>query len=294
MIYLYDWTITGKWEGVYDDSASSSSSSPLISGTFEINGLSDENDVDEIDVEILTTDTSDEGFEFKTLVRNVGIIIIRQTLQKYIDELKRDFAKDLIKPMTTTTTKTSSPPPKMETKLNGVVTTSTAKTKSPIGHNSATPPPSSSISSNSSSASTSGPLSTTRLSISDTFRCDDAQLFNFLTNPQLILAWTQSPVDFELTRGAAFRLFDGNVTGVVADFQTGVQLNLQWRFKSWRPDHLSDVSLKLEKLNDGRTTIRLEHSGVPAEEKEATIEGWKRNIFKAIKATFGVGDLNVS
>jgi len=279
LIYLYDWKITGKWEGVFDDA---SSASPLISGTFEINGLSDENDVDEVDVEILTADTSDEGYDFKTLVRNVGIIIIRQTLQTYVDELKKDFAKDLIKPMTTTTnTMTTTKVPKTESKPNGVVAPAKKTASS---------------SSSSSTSAKSSCSSTTRISIRDSFRCDADRLFDILTDPKLIAGWTQSPVDFELTRGAGFRLFDGNVSGVVVDFQTGASLKLKWRFKSWMEDHFSDVELTLGKSTsgDGKTTIKLEQSGVPSDEKEATVEGWKRNIFRAMKATFGIGELTVS
>lgn len=270
LIYLYDWKITGKWEGIYLDS---SSSFPLVSGTFEINGLGDENDVEEVDVEISTSDTSDEGYVFKSLVRNVGVFSIRQSLQTYVDELKRDFAKDLIKPVTKTTTnktttnnKTTTPLNKMQTKplMNGVG------------------------SSSSQSSSSSVTMSTTRISLEESFRCEVDQLFEFFTDPRMINAWTKSPVEFELTRGSTFKLFDGNVSGEVVDFEAGQSLKLRWRLKTWVDGHLSEVNVAFNRGKDA-STINLVQTGVPDCEAESTKVGWKRNFFRAIKATFGVG-----
>jgi len=303
LIYLYDWKISGKWEGVYLDS---SSSSPLVSGTFEINGLSDENDIDEVDVEIVTTDNSDEGYEFKTLVRNVGVVQIRHSLQTYVDELKRDFAKDLIKPVAskmtmtttakTTATTTVTTNAALASKLNGVVISHSAANSQPTSTKTSTS--SSSILHQIKSNQISAKISTTRISLKDTFDCDPGRLFDIFTDPQLIAAWTKSPVDFQLTRGANFRLFGGNVSGVVEDFNPGVSLKLQWRFQSWVEGHFSQIDVTLENNTSAaagvKTTFRLEQSGVPSDQEQATIEGWKRNIFSAIKATFGVGELRFS
>ena len=291
LIYLYDWKITGKWEGVYPDD-----SSPLTSGTFEINGLSDENDIDEVDVEICTTDTSDEGYAFKSLVRNVGVFHLRQSLRSYVEELKRDFAKDLIKPVSKTATTTKAKPEKPAT----APPTATAA-----------PMPNSRLDAASSSSGvkventllcqTSGCPTTyflphgsnftmcTSISLKDSFKCDVDQLFAFFTDQKLISAWSKAPVQFELVKGSSFRLFDGNVSGVVVDFIPSNNLKLQWRFTTWLEDHLSNVDISFEQGQDV-STVHLSHSGIPVKEANATTQGWKRKIFQAIKSSFGVGE----
>ena len=93
LIHIYDWKITGKWEGT---GLNVDSVAPTH-GTFKIDGLSDENDIDEVDVEICTADTSDEGYAFKSLVRNIGVAYIHQSLRSYVDELKH-FTKDQSQP----------------------------------------------------------------------------------------------------------------------------------------------------------------------------------------------------
>jgi len=277
LIYLYDWKITGKWEGIYLDS---SFSSPLVSGTFEINGLSDENDIEEVDIEIATADTSEEGYAFKSLVRNVGVFHVRQSLQQYVDELKRDFAKDLIKPVTKTPTPTT------------INTTVMKKAEAKLVVNGVNPVAKQSNSSRSSS-SPGQTISTTSISLEDSFRCEVDQLYEFFTDARMIGGWTKSSVQFELTKDSSFRLFDGNVSGVVLDFEPSKSLKLRWRFKSWRDGHFSEVNVA---FNQGKeaSTIRLEQSGVPQSEAEATTNGWKINTFRAIKAAFGVGHFGLN
>ena len=273
LIYLYDWKITGKWEGIYLDS----SSYPLVSGAFEINGLSDENEIEEVDVEISTTDTSDEGYAFKSLVRNVGVFSVKQSLQTYVDELKRDFAKDLIKPVA-------------KTDVNKTTKTTTKKTMTTTLNKTQTKPSTNGMESSTSNSSSIAKLSTTRISLEESFRCELDQLFEFFTDPRMINAWTKSPTEFELTRGSSFKMFDGNVSGVIVDFEASKSLKLQWRLKSWAEGHLSEVNVAFNRSKEA-STIHLEQTGVPDCEAESTKMGWKNNFFRAIKATFGVGHL---
>merc|ERR1719259_79317 len=55
---------------------------------------------DEIDIEITTKDTTNEGYKFKDLMRKEGTKMIQKQLETYIKELKTDFAKGLIKSKT--------------------------------------------------------------------------------------------------------------------------------------------------------------------------------------------------
>ena len=52
--------------------ASSQDKTKKYDGFFEIQGLSDENDIDEIDIEITTKDTTNEGYKVKLLYRRLS------------------------------------------------------------------------------------------------------------------------------------------------------------------------------------------------------------------------------
>merc|ERR1712136_321593 len=273
LIYLYDWKITCKWEGV---STTDADFNP-VSGTIEINGLSDE-----VDIEVRAADTSTFGYSCKDLCRKIGIVEIRRGLQTYVTELKRDFAKDLIKPVTKSPNGplngATTPPAKGLGLVDKCQKMNIAAFKSP-------PPATSPYTKMNSNPTFSS------LTLSSSFRCEVGQLFQFFTVPDFLVAWSKCPTVFNLQKGSPFSLFDQVITGEVVDFVPSSSLRLSWRNKSWPQGVLSDVRLTFESEKEG-SSLKLAQTGIPEDQLEATKSGWNAKIFSAIKYQFGVKDLS--
>lgn len=274
LIYLYDWTISGKWEGYFK-----SDKTKKFDGFFEIQGLSDENDIDEIDIEITTKDTSNDGYKFKDLMRKEGSKKIQNQLGRYVKELKSDFGKDLIKPK------------KDEEGENNTPKAPAPTPAAPTGP--VRPPPAPSVAKKAPTTSMGVRIKCQTVCLQDTFKCESKQLFDFFTQRHMIQGWSKCRVDWELTKGSKFTLFDGAIEGVLVDFIPGSLIKMNWRFKSWPSGHFSDVTISLTQTVDN-TSLILEQTGVPEDDYERTRAGWLHKTFQAIKATFGVGEYNLS
>lgn len=69
-----------------------------INGKVTIPNLSEENDLDEIDITITVDESNDKSEILKQFMYNVGRTKIREQIGKYITSLKNDYAKNLILP----------------------------------------------------------------------------------------------------------------------------------------------------------------------------------------------------
>jgi len=274
LIYLYDWTITGKWQGYLKQDKTKK-----YDGFFEIQGLSDENDIDEVDIEITTKDTTNEGYKFKDLMRKEGTKVIQKQLGTYVKELKTDFAKGLIKP------KAGSE----EAPEKAVPVAKPAPTSS----GPAPPPPAASVAKKVPQTEAGVKIKCMTVSLQDTFKCDARQLYDFFTQRHMIQGWSKCRVEWEMSKGSKFQFFDGAIEGVLTDFVPSSLIKMNWRFKTWPSGHFSDVKISITQGVDN-TTLILEQTGVPEGDYERTREGWLYKTFQAIKATFGVGEYSLN
>lgn len=83
-----------KWEGriLNDEEATK------IKGKITIPNLSEENDLDEIEINITTEEYNDKSDLVKKFMNSVGRSKIRELLGKYMHGLRNDYAKNLILP----------------------------------------------------------------------------------------------------------------------------------------------------------------------------------------------------
>lgn len=72
------------------------------------------------------------------------------------------------------------------------------------------------------------------------------------------------------------------------DLVPNERIVMKWRMKAWCEGHYSVVKMSLTQTVDG-ARLTLEQSGVPETALEATMNGWKRYYWQAIKMTFGYG-----
>lgn len=100
LIYIYDWDLELKWSGRVNGR------DLVVGGMIRIPNLSDENDIDEIDVSVTVNDEDrklhpEVADALKEMVRKHGAGILRSKCQQYIQMLKTEFSAGVILPKKT-------------------------------------------------------------------------------------------------------------------------------------------------------------------------------------------------
>lgn len=93
LIFFYEWDIQLKWTGRVNEGQKTASA-----GQLKIPNLSEENDLDEVQVEVSVQETDEQSMVLKQFMYNVGRDRIRKQLGVYLTELKEEFSKGLILP----------------------------------------------------------------------------------------------------------------------------------------------------------------------------------------------------
>ena len=129
------------------------------------------------------------------------------------------------------------------------------------------------------------------------FYCRPDDIFEALTHPGRVRAFTQSEADVSPQPGAAFHMFGGNIHGEnCADMACPHRISQKWRFRNWPEGVFSHVVMNITEPEHGTTVVTLTQTGVPVADKfgnesvvETTREGWTQNFFDRIRKVFGYG-----
>lgn len=100
LIYIYDWDIELKWSGRVNGK------DQVVNGIIRIPNLSDENDIDDIDVSVTVNDDDkkshpDIADALKEMVRKKAVAPLRSKCEEYIKMLKTEFSNGVILPKKT-------------------------------------------------------------------------------------------------------------------------------------------------------------------------------------------------
>lgn len=100
LIYIYDWDLELKWTGCVNGNGQ------IVNGLIRIPNLSDENDIDEIDVSVTINDDDKKAHpeisdSLKEMVRRNGVKVLREKCEQYIKMLKTEFSGGVILPTKT-------------------------------------------------------------------------------------------------------------------------------------------------------------------------------------------------
>ncbi|XP_020297214.1 activator of 90 kDa heat shock protein ATPase homolog 1 isoform X2 [Pseudomyrmex gracilis] len=258
LIFFYEWNIVLKW-------ISNGKSSKKIEGKINIPNLSEENDINEVDIEITLKDSTDEGEQIKQFLHTKGKDTIREKLKKYVSSLKEEFTKGMILPKKDNVKEnilniTSGFNAKMQ--MNTAVKSTNNKT---IGCK----------------------ISTTSINQQIKFQCRAEEFYNVFSSPEMVQAFTKNPVKLEAKKNGYFELFGGNIHGEFVEI-TPTKIIQKWRCKQWPTGHFSEVTIDINEKND-HTEVNLLQTGVPLSEEASTKENWDRYYWDAIKRTFGFG-----
>nr|CAG4641032.1 EOG090X09QT [Eulimnadia texana] len=178
LIFFYEWTIDLKWKGSVEGSTK------VIEGSIHIPNLSEENSPEEIDIDVSVSSSSDNGDKLKQMLRTTGAKVIRQQLAKYIKSLREDFTQGMILPSKT----------QEEQRKNNI---NNGTDKSRLAENT------SSANRDMQRLNLGSRIETKTLTASEIFKCPAVELYNALTLPELVQAFTNGPVNLEVTKGGS-------------------------------------------------------------------------------------------
>lgn len=226
LIFFYEWHLVMKWEGCLEEG------DPMFKGKVTVPNLSEENDLDEIEITITADESTDESERLKQFMYNVGRPQIRTQIGTYLRELREEFSKGLILP------KKDDP----KVKPDGVSNiTSGFNRKVNLQPINSTP-----AAVNKANGQAVGcKLDVKTLTLSETFQCRAKDLYDALTKPELVTAFTRSTAKVDACRGGDFVLFDGNITGKFEELVPNEKIVQSWRYKQWPSGHYSNVVLSL-------------------------------------------------
>lgn len=265
LIFFYEWEVVLKWQGCILNG-----SNTPHEGKVTIPNLSEENDLDEIEITITIEKSNEESEKLKQFMYNFGRDQIRQQLGVYIKELKEEYSKNLILPKKGETTALKE---ETSNKINiGYHTASVDDVKVTSNGN----------------ESVGCKLDVRTLKMAVEFQCNANDLYNALTKTEMVTAFTKAGAKVEAFRGGEFHLYGGNVHGKFEELVPEKKILLTWRLKSWPSGHYSNVLIELEELQNC-TQLKLKQTGIPAAEYDTMKKNWYRYYWHSIKQTFGFG-----
>merc|ERR1711963_67052 len=204
------------------------------------------------------------------LRKGTGSKIVREKLQNYVDALKKEYSQNLILPGKSEVKQPTQAVVKTgKTAVNNSINTADKSMKSlELGSK----------------------LELDKIELEETFKCTGMELFNALTQPEMIQVFTQNPIKMsgDAKSGVEFTLLDGSINGTYINVTPYTKISQSWRLKSWPAGHFSEVTIKITQTKED-TKLSLTQKGVPIKEMEPTKQGWQRYYFHAIKQTFGFG-----
>lgn len=212
-----------KWQGSLDEGE------PTYKGKVTIPNLSEENDLDDIDITISIDESCEESERLKSFMYNIGRTQIRSQIGVYLRELREEFSKGLILPKKDD----------QKVKVDGVSNITSGFNKKvnlePIN--------STVKASNACTPSIGCKLDVKTITFSETFQCQAKDLYEVLTKPDLVSVFTRSQAKVDATRGGEFILFDGNITGKFEELIPNEKIVQSWRYKQWPSGHYSQVTM---------------------------------------------------
>ncbi|CAL8298703.1 unnamed protein product [Arctogadus glacialis] len=257
LIFFYEWTLKATWTGT-------SKSGIVYKGSIDVPNLSDENDMDDLDINV-TMDKDEPETPLLALMRSTGADRLRAALGSYLGLLQTEFTQGMILPTANGVSKPQSSQSK--TKLD----------KTQISSGTAAPPPNTGVK-----------IPTCKFSMRETFLTSPTELYRVFLNQEMVQAFTHAQATVVPEKGGRFRLLDGNVLGEFTELVPDERLVMRWRYNTWPCEHYATISLTLSDRTS-ETELKAEFRGVPTNEEERTRQGWQRYYFEAIKQTFGFG-----
>ena len=108
-------------------------------------------------------------------------------------------------------------------------------------------------------------------------------VYNALTNKNMLEIWTGEAAEMEPVPGTGFSLWDESITGINLEFEENKKIVQKWFFDEEDSDSI--VTMKLHPHKKG-TSLELTHTNIPDEAYENISDGWDEDYFGALNELF--------
>ncbi len=108
-------------------------------------------------------------------------------------------------------------------------------------------------------------------------------VYNALTNKNMLEIWTGEDAIMEETPGTEFSLWNGSISGINIEFVKDSKIVQEWFFGD--QEEKSVVTIKLHRDKKG-TIMEVQHTNIPDEAYENIAEGWQEDYFEALNQLF--------
>ncbi|AHW61069.1 Activator of Hsp90 ATPase homolog 1-like protein [Draconibacterium orientale] len=112
---------------------------------------------------------------------------------------------------------------------------------------------------------------------------DPKDVYNALTNENMLEIWTGETAVMPLEPNAEFSLWGGSISGVNVEFEQDKKIVQKWFFGEEVENSL--VTIKLHPHKKG-TSIELRHTNIPDDAFDNISEGWDEDYFGALNELF--------
>ncbi|KAG2457752.1 SE1L1 protein, partial [Polypterus senegalus] len=204
LIFFYEWNIKMTWTG-------KSSSGIKYKGQVEVTNLSDENELDELDIHVSLGKDEPETNLFE-LMKKEGTERIRQALGTYVQMLKTEFTQGMILPTMN------------ENNQNAAKNEHNDIHKQPISKP------------YSLQERTGVKIPTCQFILKEDFLTSSEELYRVFVTEEMVQAFTHSSASVNPEKGGKFKLLEGNVTGEFLEMVPEEKIAMKWRYKTWPSD----------------------------------------------------------
>lgn len=112
-----------------------------------------------------------------------------------------------------------------------------------------------------------------------------ADVYNALTNKNMIEIWTGEDAVMEDIPGTEFSLWEDSICGINLEFEKDHKIVQEWFFGEEDEDKKSIVTIKLHPDKNG-TSMEVVQTNIPDEAYRNIVEGWEEDYFNGLNELF--------
>lgn len=174
-------------------------------------------------------ENTDESLRLKEFLHKIGRDKIRKQLELYISSLKEEFSKGMILPKKDDNVKkdsVSTITSGFNKKIDMAPIISNDTKKNSVGHK----------------------INVGTIQLTKQFQCRARDFYDAMTKIEMVMAFTNGPVQLEAVKGGKFVLFGGNITGHFLELDPGKKITQTWRYVQWPESHFSTVTITISEM----------------------------------------------
>jgi activator of HSP90 ATPase len=108
-------------------------------------------------------------------------------------------------------------------------------------------------------------------------------IYNALTNKNMLEIWTGEDAMMEPIAGTMFSLWGGSISGMNLEFEENRKVVQQWFFGEQEEPSIVTIFLHPDRRG---TSVELRQTNIPDQDFENISEGWDEDYFGALKELF--------